>query len=163
MTPPQTTPIEITPNIQEFLNRFICAPVWMDVRPEPYAVPNECFLNVAKKIARDGGFLQHGWVVWYAPGVILEAEFHGVWISPTGEMVDITPHDGESRILFVPDHQRKWKGMGHVVPAMIAEANGRTLPTTVQIVHAYARPNVGRNNPCPCGSGAKYKKCCGGA
>jgi uncharacterized protein len=23
--------------------------------------------------------------------------------------------------------------------------------------------NVGRNDPCPCGSGKKYKKCCGGA
>jgi uncharacterized protein len=21
---------------------------------------------------------------------------------------------------------------------------------------------VGRNEPCPCGSGTKYKKCCGG-
>jgi hypothetical protein len=24
-----------------------------------------------------------------------------------------------------------------------------------------ARPRVGRNDPCPCGSGKKYKKCCG--
>jgi uncharacterized protein len=24
-------------------------------------------------------------------------------------------------------------------------------------------PKVGRNDPCPCGSGKKYKKCCGGA
>jgi uncharacterized protein YecA (UPF0149 family) len=24
-----------------------------------------------------------------------------------------------------------------------------------------AAPKVGRNNPCPCGSGKKYKKCCG--
>jgi uncharacterized protein len=24
-------------------------------------------------------------------------------------------------------------------------------------------PKVGRNEPCPCGSGRKYKKCCGGA
>jgi len=24
-------------------------------------------------------------------------------------------------------------------------------------------PKVGRNNPCPCGSGKKYKRCCGGA
>lgn len=24
-----------------------------------------------------------------------------------------------------------------------------------------ARPKVGRNDPCPCGSGRKYKKCCG--
>ena len=23
-------------------------------------------------------------------------------------------------------------------------------------------PEVGRNEPCPCGSGKKYKKCCGG-
>jgi SEC-C motif-containing protein len=23
------------------------------------------------------------------------------------------------------------------------------------------RPRVGRNDPCPCGSGEKYKKCCG--
>ena len=23
-------------------------------------------------------------------------------------------------------------------------------------------PKVGRNDPCPCGSGSKYKKCCGG-
>ena len=24
-------------------------------------------------------------------------------------------------------------------------------------------PKVGRNDPCPCGSGKKYKKCCGAA
>jgi len=30
---------------------------------------------------------------------------------------------------------------------------------------AHKRPNtskIGRNDPCPCGSGKKYKKCCGG-
>lgn len=25
------------------------------------------------------------------------------------------------------------------------------------------QPKIGRNDPCPCGSGKKYKKCCGGA
>jgi uncharacterized protein YecA (UPF0149 family) len=24
-----------------------------------------------------------------------------------------------------------------------------------------AQPKVGRNDPCPCGSGSKFKKCCG--
>jgi uncharacterized protein YecA (UPF0149 family) len=24
-------------------------------------------------------------------------------------------------------------------------------------------PQAGRNDPCPCGSGKKYKRCCGGA
>ncbi|WP_257720225.1 PBPRA1643 family SWIM/SEC-C metal-binding motif protein [Heliomicrobium modesticaldum] len=26
---------------------------------------------------------------------------------------------------------------------------------------AVAGPKIGRNDPCPCGSGKKYKKCCG--
>jgi uncharacterized protein YecA (UPF0149 family) len=27
-----------------------------------------------------------------------------------------------------------------------------------RVVRCY--PKIGRNNPCPCGSGRKYKKCC---
>ncbi|MCP4994806.1 MAG: hypothetical protein GY934_13645 [Gammaproteobacteria bacterium] len=27
--------------------------------------------------------------------------------------------------------------------------------------HVNEQPKVGRNDPCPCGSGKKYKKCCG--
>lgn len=35
----------------------------------------------------------------------------------------------------------------------------RTVATTFQRQH----PKVGRNDPCPCGSGKKFKKCCGAA
>ena len=31
----------------------------------------------------------------------------------------------------------------------------------VDTVKGAAGPKVGRNDPCPCGSGKKYKKCCG--
>jgi len=34
---------------------------------------------------------------------------------------------------------------------------GEIIPTTV----VRSAPKVGRNDPCPCGSGKKYKKCCG--
>ena len=34
---------------------------------------------------------------------------------------------------------------------------GNVIPTTVKRVGA----KVGRNEPCPCGSGKKYKQCCG--
>ncbi|MCQ2602175.1 MAG: SEC-C domain-containing protein, partial [Treponema sp.] len=34
---------------------------------------------------------------------------------------------------------------------------GNVIPTTV--VREGAK--IGRNDPCPCGSGKKYKKCCG--
>ena len=32
-------------------------------------------------------------------------------------------------------------------------------PSTFPLLH---RQKIGRNEPCPCGSGKKYKKCCGG-
>jgi len=35
----------------------------------------------------------------------------------------------------------------------------KTLPPVVQV--ARSGPKVGRNDPCPCGSGKKYKQCCG--
>ena len=32
----------------------------------------------------------------------------------------------------------------------------------VPMPYERSSPKVGRNDPCPCGSGRKYKKCCGG-
>ena len=32
---------------------------------------------------------------------------------------------------------------------------------TYQEPYVRQTPKVGRNDPCPCGSGLKYKKCCG--
>ena len=40
-----------------------------------------------------------------------------------------------------------------------ANMQGRNTPDKVQIVRSM--PKVGRNDPCPCGSGKKYKHCCG--
>lgn len=37
----------------------------------------------------------------------------------------------------------------------------RTKLRTVRKVATRSGPKVGRNDPCPCGSGKKYKKCCG--
>ena len=33
------------------------------------------------------------------------------------------------------------------------------LPPPVEPIHSEAKPK--RNSPCPCGSGKKYKQCCG--
>ncbi|NQU74667.1 MAG: preprotein translocase subunit SecA [Candidatus Omnitrophica bacterium] len=42
-------------------------------------------------------------------------------------------------------------------------SQGREIPRREEKVTPYKRevPKVGRNDPCPCGSGKKYKKCCG--
>jgi preprotein translocase subunit SecA len=37
---------------------------------------------------------------------------------------------------------------------------GRLLPEKVSTFRR-EQPKVGRNDPCPCGSGKKHKKCCG--
>lgn len=37
----------------------------------------------------------------------------------------------------------------------------RSPPTPQSAPHTRVEPKVGRNDPCPCGSGRKYKKCCG--
>ncbi|MCC7265596.1 MAG: SEC-C domain-containing protein [Candidatus Latescibacteria bacterium] len=44
-------------------------------------------------------------------------------------------------------------------PAEVLDG-GRLFPTRVETFKREA-PKVGRNDPCPCGSGKKFKKCCG--
>jgi uncharacterized protein YecA (UPF0149 family) len=45
-------------------------------------------------------------------------------------------------------------------PVLRPEMTAPQVPTTVRPIR---KPlgKVGRNDPCPCGSGKKYKKCCG--
>jgi len=44
-------------------------------------------------------------------------------------------------------------------PAEVLDG-GRLFPSKIETFRREA-PKVGRNDPCPCGSGKKYKKCCG--
>jgi tetratricopeptide (TPR) repeat protein len=46
--------------------------------------------------------------------------------------------------------------------AEIRAASGRPEAGAVPTPVKRAQPKVGRNDPCPCGSGKKFKKCCGG-
>ncbi|MCX5706789.1 MAG: preprotein translocase subunit SecA [Candidatus Omnitrophica bacterium] len=43
----------------------------------------------------------------------------------------------------------------------IPEASDTPTSETVNKTVRLSQPKVGRNDPCPCGSGKKYKKCCG--
>jgi preprotein translocase subunit SecA len=54
--------------------------------------------------------------------------------------------------------------LGETVSASgLADGGGEAPPPMPQINITFRRdlPKVGRNDPCPCGSGKKYKKCCG--
>ncbi len=107
------TPEAVTRRVRVLCKRIApgIEPVFVPVRPESDAVENECFVNLGRKVRRDGGRIQHGWAIWIWPPVLIEGEFHGVWVSPGEELVDVTPNLYKmSRILFLPDPKRVYQG-----------------------------------------------------
>ena len=54
------------------------------------------------------------------------------------------------------------KAMHASLDAVMAELPAEVIaPTAAGSTVRAAGPQVGRNDPCPCGSGKKHKKCCG--
>lgn len=57
------------------------------------------------------------------------------------------------------NHSRTWDNRGHT-PMEMRKHQSR-LPLAGKQREEAISAKVGRNDPCPCGSGKKYKKCCG--
>ncbi len=108
-----TTPQAISKRVAKLIDKLASRdkPVYLPVTPEPTAQDNECFPNVLAKIRSSGGSMLCGRQIWEWPNVLVEAEFHAVWRSPSGELVEITPkRHGEAKILFVPDSRLVYDG-----------------------------------------------------
>lgn len=71
--------------------------------------PHNCHLNNMVQCQIKGGSIQFGWIIWENQLLdFTEAMFHSVWRNRKGKLIDITPRqDGEKKILFVPDPNRK--------------------------------------------------------
>ncbi len=82
--------------------------------------------------------------------VVEEKEFRGVFSSLPQRMEhkEFTSLSKEARQRMVQEQDVETEEPGGAVPV-------KAEP----VVHK--GPKVGRNEPCPCGSGKKYKKCCG--
>lgn len=81
---------------------------------------------------------------------------------PTKECAEIL-----AKVLLMLNHTtRKWKLKGHSLSELHENLEGANQGYQVQrtkdnVVKFVPRSStVGRNDPCPCGSGKKYKKCC---
>lgn len=98
----------------------------------------------------------------HAKAMIEETEWTGL------SVVKVTaggPDDDDGQVEFRARFNRLGQELEHHEEAVFHRENGRW-------VYAEARMNpkqaprrverIGRNEPCPCGSGKKYKKCCGG-
>ncbi|MGP0584212.1 SEC-C metal-binding domain-containing protein [Paenibacillus timonensis] len=69
-------------------------------------------------------------------------------------------------ITDVYDHTRMWSNAGHTLDElrqMQEMSGGQSATPSIRghIVQQVRSNKIGRNEPCPCGSGLKYKKCCG--
>ena len=64
----------------------------------------------------------------------------------------------------VQAQQRKMHEV-HQTPADLMSRNQKTAVTSASQAQnttvVRSQPKIGRNDPCPCGSGKKYKNCCG--
>ena len=66
---------------------------------------------------------------------------------------------------FIAHYEENGKLTNHHEISQFSKQGGRwyyvdgTAPKPKTMRHQ--QPKVGRNDPCPCGSGKKYKKCCG--
>jgi SEC-C motif-containing protein len=75
--------------------------------------------------------------------------------------------DTEGLVEFSARFRSAGQDHEHVETALFGREEGKwvytgAVPPKGQTVRRET-PKVGRNDPCPCGSGKKYKKCCGAA
>ena len=87
------------------------------------------------------------------------------WIEPIRLLGDEDMSEVERAQTATP---RQREAITKRIPASVAAIHRFWLPHRhamheVQSAKSFRRqhPKVGRNDPCPCGSGKKYKKCCG--
>lgn len=62
-------------------------------------------------------------------------------------------------IVDVQNNTRLWSNYGHTPNELFSAEKTKLLP--LPSTQPTRTQKVGRNDPCPCGSGKKYKKCCG--
>jgi SEC-C motif-containing protein len=93
-----------------------------------------------------------------------ESEWNGIEILDTDAG---GAEDDEGTVDFIAHYLLKGRKLEHRERAEFRKVDGRWVfvdgaelagPPVVR-----ESPKVGRNDPCPCGSGKKYKKCCGKA
>ena len=74
------------------------------------------------------------------------------------------PEDSEGIVEFVAQYEMNGRAEEHHETAQFVKKDGAWLYDSGDVKTATvvrSGPKVGRNDPCPCGSGKKYKQCCG--
>lgn len=88
------------------------------------------------------------------------------------EPLELASIDKDSEVKLDVDFRKLYKNMLIVKASWLSSLEGwnhvlsheerdRIRTEYIESITAKSQKTVGRNDPCPCGSGKKYKKCCG--
>lgn len=128
---------------------------------------------------------ERDWVAGFLRGVALRAQMWGsraevdedcsmfmgvIYILATGKFAGeeegFTPRERTEFFRKLPaillDMYRKWRGLDPIRPsrAALSGDDPGVLTENSRVPRRVGR-KIGRNEPCPCGSGKKFKRCCG--
>jgi len=122
--------------------------------PKPDALDYFCIYIRFTNVARIAAMLQQG-------GTYTADRGGSTITAENGEYIIRTPFEHDPRTCFtaVLDHENSQAFAVFFQEALAGRGQSQDEEAT-----SFSTPGterVGRNDPCPCGSGKKYKKCCG--
>jgi uncharacterized protein len=82
------------------------------------------------------------------------------WAAYLGNRLELVPQHTLAKLDAVPDARQTIRRDMHAIINAAHESFAKLRRTTQTEPHAHNAHRVGRNQPCPCGSGKKFKRCC---
>lgn len=150
----------ITALIARFMNEVAMT---FEVAPKEFE-PLFCEHEVDGRTLLDG----EAWAWGFWEGMNLRADaWEPIWSSNIAEMAEpiylLGAEEVEEEEMQLVDDPVKRHKLAVEMEAAIPHIHRFWQPHRKSAVQQVQRdaPKVGRNDPCPCGSGRKYKKCCG--
>jgi hypothetical protein len=113
-------------------------------KQEAMELVEDCIMNV-KLGAQPGQILQY-----------LQTELTFESLEAVQKLMDA--------VVLIMNNTREWYLKGFTSEELFAQEKKELLPFPNKkgdVISLQTRQKVGRNDPCPCGSGKKFKKCCG--
>jgi SEC-C motif domain protein len=144
---------------EPFLNGTVNAPTAEDLMRARYSAFVTANIDFIEKTIHPGsraGFDRENARKW-----AVESQWHGLEIL---NVIGGKENDAAGSVEFIATYSQKDEMVKHHEDATFRKEDGVWTFVDGRILNEPFRrdqPKIGRNDPCPCGSGKKYKKCCG--
>lgn len=110
------------------------------------------------------GFLQGMRLCWKDWQPMLSTPQGQAWYRPIALLGEESSSADQDELTRTPAGRAE---LARLIPPAVLDMHAHWLPLRLAVyqreVAKALQPKTGRNEPCPCGSGAKFKKCCGAA